>query len=118
MMYSMLLVFLTMSVQMPVLAGMIDNQQLSMESQLQMQRDEVRSMLAREDVRAALLGYGVAEEDLDQRISNMTESELLQVHDRLAMLPAGEGALGAVVTILLILIILDVLGVTDIFPRI
>ena len=112
-------VFLTASFQAPVMAAMVDNNQLAMQAQLQLQRDEVRSLMAREDVRDAMLGYGVSAADVDARINNLTESELLQIQDRLAQLPAGgDGVLGAVVLILLILVMLDVLGTTDIFPGI
>jgi hypothetical protein len=112
-------VFLAASFQAPVMAAMVDNDQLAMQAQLQLQRDEVRSFMAREDVREAMLGYGVSSADVDARINNLTESELLQIQDRLAQLPAGgDGVLGAVVLILLILVLLDVLGTTDIFPGI
>ncbi|MEX2488426.1 MAG: PA2779 family protein [Pseudomonadales bacterium] len=106
------------TIQIPATAGTVTNKQLSMQSELQLQRDEVRTLLDREDVRSALLGYGVSARDADQRINNMTESELRQVHDSMSSLPAGEGAAGAVLTVLLILILLDVVGATDIFPGI
>jgi hypothetical protein len=112
-------VFLAASIQAPVMAAMVDNHQLAMQAGLQLKRDEVRSYIAREDVRDAMLGYGVNSADVDARINNLTESELLQIQDRLAQLPAGgDGVLGAVVLILLILVLLDVLGTTDIFPGI
>jgi hypothetical protein len=112
-------VFLAASFQAPVMAAMVNNDQLAMQAQLQLQRDEVRSFMAREDIREAMLGYGVSTADVDARINNLTESELLQIQDRLAQLPAGgDGVLGAVVLILLILVLLDVLGTTDIFPGI
>ena len=112
-------VFMAASFQAPVMAAMVNNDQLAMQAQLQLQRDEVRSFMAREDVREAMLGYGVSSADVDARINNLTESELLQIQDRLAQLPAGgDGVLGAVVLIFVILILLDVLGTTDIFPGI
>jgi hypothetical protein len=112
-------VFLTASFQAPVMAAMVDNNQLAMQAQLQVQRDEVRSLMARADVREAMLGYGVSSTDVDARINNLTESELLQIQDRLAQLPAGgDGVLTAVVVILVVLVVLDVIGTTDIFPGI
>jgi hypothetical protein len=112
-------VFLTASIQAPVMAAMVDNQQLAMQAQLQLQRDEVRSFLAREDVRDAMLGYGVSNADVDARINNLTESELLQLQDRIAQLPAGgSGVLEAVLIVILIFIMLDLLGATDVFPRV
>jgi hypothetical protein len=76
--------------------------------------------IAREDVRAGLLGYGVSPEDIEKRIDNLTASELLQIQNKLADLPAGAdgGVLGAVLAIILIFVLLDVLGATDVFPRI
>lgn len=112
-------VFLAASYQVPVMAAMVDNNQLAMQAQMQLQRDDVRSFMAREDVRAAMLGYGVSNADVDARINNLTESELLQIQDRIAQLPAGgDGVLGAVVLIFVILLFLDLLGTTDIFPGI
>jgi hypothetical protein len=74
--------------------------------------------MARDDVRSAMLGYGVSADEVDTRINNLTESELLQIQNRMSQLPAGGDALGIVLTILLVLVLLDVLGVTNIFPRI
>lgn len=112
-------VFLAASMQAPVMAAMVDNNQLAMQAELQLKRDEVRSFMAREDVRAAMLGYGVGSADVDARIDNLTESELLRIQDRLAQLPAGgDGVLGTVVLVILILVLLDLLGTTDVFPGI
>jgi len=114
---SMMVVFITIGMQAQSMAGVIDNAQLSAQLELQMQRDEIRSVLAREDVRDTLLNYGVSSSDIDQRINNMTPGELNQISGQLASLPAGEGAGGAVLTVLLILILLEVVGAIDIFPR-
>jgi hypothetical protein len=118
--FAMMLAFLTVSLQTPVMADMIDNGQLAMQAELQMQRDEVRSFIAREDVRSTLLDYGVDTADIDSRIDNLTESELVQIQDQLAQLPAGAdgGVLGAILIVILIFVLLDVLGATDVFPRV
>lgn len=116
--FTLVVTFAAATIQMPAAAGPVGNSQLSAQSELQSQRNEVRTLLDREDVRSALLGYGVTAGDAEQRINNMTASELQQIHDRMGSLPAGEGALGVVLTVLLILILLDVIGATDIFPRI
>lgn len=116
--FTLIITFAAATMQMPATAGPVGNKQLSIQSGLQLQRDEVRTLLDREDVRSALLSYGVSAGDAEQRIDNMTEGELRQIHDSMNSLPAGEGALGAVLTVLLILILLDVVGATDIFPRI
>lgn len=111
---------LTTGMQAPAMAGLVDNQQLAMQAELQMKRDEVRSVLARDDVRAAMLEYGVNPADVDARINNLTEAELLRIQHQLDQLPAGGdgGVLGAILIVILIFVLLDVLGATDIFPNV
>lgn len=118
MMYVLMTAFLAGSIHAPVSADMVDNKQLAIQTELQMQRDNVRDLMARDDVRNALLAYGVSAGDVNDRINNLTEAELLQIQNQLDALPAGEGALGVVLTLLLIFILLDLAGVTNIFPGI
>jgi hypothetical protein len=100
-------------------ATLVDNQQLAQQAQVEHQRDSLRSLLAREDVRAALLGYGVNEAAVDARVNQLSAAELQQMHTRLAQLPAGASSgVGLILGIIFIFIILDLLGATDVFPRI
>jgi len=100
-------------------AALVDNQQLAQQAQVEHQRDSLRSLLAREDVRAALLGYGVNEAAVDARVNQLSAAELQQMHTRLAELPAGASSgVGLILGIIFIFIILDLLGATDVFPRI
>jgi hypothetical protein len=117
-MYVLMTTFLAGSIHAPVMADIIDNKQLATQTELQMQRDQVRDLMARDDVRNALLAYGVTVGDVHDRINNLTETELLQIHNQLDVLPAGEGALGMILTVLLIFILLDLAGVTNLFPGI
>ncbi len=117
-MYMLMAVFLAGSIHAPAMADVVDNKQLAVQHDLQMQRDDVRTLMAREDVRSALLAYGVTHSDVDERINNMTESELSQIQNHMDSLPAGEGVLGFVLAVLLIFLILDLTGVTNVFPRI
>lgn len=117
--YSLITVFLSTGLQAQVLAGMIDTGQLAAQAEVQQQRDEVRTLLAREDVRAALLGYGVSSDAADARVDNLSTAELQQIHQQLSELPAGaDSGLGIVLGIIFIFIVLDLLGATDVFPRI
>jgi len=108
----------TASVSMPAMADIVDTQTLAAQADLQMQRDDVRVLIARDDVRGALAGYGVSPADLDARVNNLTQGELLQIQQQLDNLPAGGSAVGVVFGIILIFILLDLLGATDVFPRI
>jgi hypothetical protein len=117
-MYVLMTAFLAGSIHAPVMADIIDNKQLAIQTELQMQRDQVRDLMAQDDVRNALLAYGVTVGDVNDRINNLTETELLQIQNQLDVLPAGEGALGVILTVLLIFILLDLAGVTNLFPGI
>lgn len=105
-------------IQAPVMADLVDSQALAIQADLQLQRDEVRSLMARADVRDALLDYGVSAADLDTRIDNLTESELLQIQNQLAELPAGGEVVALVLGVILIFVLLDLLGATDVFSGI
>ncbi len=111
---------LTAGIQAPASAGLVDNEQLAVQAELQTKRDEIRSLIARDDVRAALLNYGVSPTDVDARINNLTEAELLRIQHQLDRMPAGGdgGVLGAILVVILIFVVLDVLGATDIFPNV
>lgn len=110
--------FLNLSFQAPVMAGMVTNSELGAAAQVAIQKDEIRSLVAREDVRSHLEQNGVNPEDVDARIDAMTDSEVQAMHAQLDSLPAGEGFLGTVIAIIVIFMLLDIAGVTDIFPRI
>jgi hypothetical protein len=105
-------------VQAPAVADMVGTPALAMQAELQTQRADVRAFMARDDVRSAMLGYGVSAADVDARINSMTESELLQLQSQMDMLPAGSSAVGLVLGVILIFVLLDLLGATDIFPGI
>ena len=105
-------------IQAPAMADIVDTPMLALQADMQMQRDDVRVLLARDDVRASLLGYGVSPADMDARINSLTQSELLQIQNQLDSLPAGSSAVGLVLGVILIFVLLDVLGATDVFPRI
>lgn len=116
--FSMVAAITAVGIQAPAMADMVGTQALAMQAELQTQRDDVRSFMARSDVRQAMLGYGVNAVDIDARINNMTESELLQLQSQMDMLPAGSSAVGLVLGVILIFVLLDLLGATDIFPGI
>lgn len=108
-----------LSTSISVQAGVVDNQLLLQEQQGQEQRASLRNLLARADVRSALVERGVDVEVVDARIANLSEAELQLLHERLDSLPAGaDSGVGLVLGIIFIFIVLDLLGATDVFPRI
>lgn len=115
--FTMVAALLSMSLQTTAFANVITNDQLAVESSMQIQRSEVATFLAREDVRSSLSNAGVSASNLDKRINNLSDSQVLQIHSQMNSLPAGgNGILGAILVIILIFILLDLAGATDVFP--
>lgn len=116
---SIILAFLFTTVQAPAFADVVGTKELTMQAELQLQRNDVRNLIASEDMRSALLNYGVSPADIDKRINNLSANELLQIQNQLSELPVGaDGVLGIVLAFILVFILLDLLGATDVFPRI
>lgn len=99
-------------------AGMIGNEQLAMDSAIESKRGEIEVFMARADIASALQQYGVDADDVKDRVANLSDAEVLEIHDKLAELPAGQDFLVAVIGIIVIFMLLDMAGVTDIFPAI
>jgi hypothetical protein len=116
--FAVISMFFSLSMQTAAFAGVIGNDQLAVQSAMQIQRNEVATFLAREDVRSSLLNAGVSATDVDTRVNNLSDSQVLQIHAQMDTLPAGGGVLGAILVIILIFILLDVAGVTDVFPSV
>ncbi len=75
----------------------------------------INSMLAREEVRNALVDLGVSPNDATARVEKMTDSELQLLELQLDQLPAGGSFVGVVGIVAIVLVILELLHVTDLF---
>jgi len=109
---------LSMGMQSATFADVVTTEQLAESSALESKRSQVSAFMARSDVKQQLLGLGVSDQNIDQRINSLTDGEILQMHDQIENLPAGEGFLSGVLLIIVIFLLLDMAGVTDIFPRV
>ena len=83
-------------------------------------RDYLKSLLAREDVQAALAARGLDPQEARSRIDSLSDAEAVRAADRFDELPAGGGFLEALLIVaflvFLILLITDIAGYTDVFP--
>ena len=113
-----LVAFAGTTVQMPAHAAMMSSQDIAAAQQLHAERHQLRERLLRDDVQAQLLELGVNPNHVEERIANLTYSELSAINGQLDRLPAGGNGLGTAALVLLILILLEVAGITDIFPSI
>ncbi|MGY6517109.1 MAG: PA2779 family protein [Lysobacteraceae bacterium] len=78
---------------------------------------EVQALMARDDVRDAMVRLGADPEEATLRVASLSDAELMQVHGQLEQLPAGGGALAVIGIVFLVLLILDLTGVISIFRR-
>lgn len=104
----------------PARAALISTEQAIVTEHHLDARARVEALLAREDVRAELIGLGVDPEQAATRLARLNDAEIARIAGHLDSLPAGEGAIGAVVGaalfIFLVLLITDLLGLTDVYP--
>lgn len=103
------------SVTLPVQAAMISTPDVIQSQQSEYDREQLSSMLDRDDVQEKLLSMGVAPETVQERINSMTDFEIAQLNEQINDMPAG-GILGAIVLIFVVFVITDAIGATDIFP--
>jgi hypothetical protein len=85
--------------------------------QTQSTHSELRSILARADVRKELVSLGVNPEYAEHRIAALTDYELSQIQQHIGELPAGSSALAVLGAVFLVLIVLELVGVTNVFSK-
>jgi hypothetical protein len=75
----------------------------------QVDRDRVLQLLAREEVRAALLAQGLDPAEAQARVASLSDSEIREIAARLESLPAGGDGFGAAIAVLLIILLVVVI---------
>ena len=101
-------------------AAMIGTEAALDTSRGQQARVHLKSLLAREDVRAALVARGLDPLEAESRIDSLSDAEAINAADRFDQLPAGSGVIETLLIVaflvFLILLITDIAGYTDVFP--
>lgn len=101
-------------------AAMVGTDQVIEDQTLASDRERVMQFMAREDVRREMERLGVDPDEAMARAAGMSDAEVQRVAGHLNMLPAGQGAIGAIVgafvIVFLVLLVTDLLGLTDVFP--
>ena len=110
--------FFTLAMQNVAVAGIVDSGEIVAAQQHQLDRDQLKTWMAREDVREQLINLGVDVNAAISRVDSMTDSEIQQLSARMDEMPAGSGFIEVAVLGFLVLVVLEVTGVTDILPNI
>ena len=113
--FALLLSFLSVQLA-PAYAGIVSTESLLAQEQITADETRLQTLLERQDVQHQLTRLGVNAADIEKRVANLTPSEVAQLNDQLADIPAGGDGLGLIVLIFVIFVITDVIGATDIFP--
>ncbi len=102
----------------PAIAGIVGTDKFLTQQSIQQDRESLRSLMARDEVRSLLQHNGLTVEEAQQRVDALTDSEVRQLSQRFAELPAAGNAGVVVLIIALVVIILELAGITDIFTGI
>jgi hypothetical protein len=102
------------------MAAMIETEAVVDSERAHNAREYLKTFLAREDVKNALVSQGIDPQEARIRIDSLTDEEARLVADQLDQLPAGGSffttLLIVVFLIFVILLVTDITGYTDIFP--
>ena len=112
------LAFLMLFISMQPLANasIVSTQDIVSEQQSVINKAQLTQSLDRQEVRTILEAQGVDIDKAKERVSAMTDQEVLELSQKMDQLPAGSGLVDTVVLILVILLITDLIGVTDVYP--
>ena len=97
----------------------VSTDQLLAQSMLQSDREMIRDLVSREDMRDQMQLLGVDPGEAMDRVNSMSDDEVRQIAGEIKTMPAGGDGLGtivgAAVTIFIILLITDILCLTSFF---
>ena len=110
--------FLSCSIEHAALAGVIDSEEYLQTIDREATIARIDSVLARDEVRAALEQRGVDASQARERVAALNDQELQTLATNLDNLPAGGSLLAVVGIVFLVLLILELVGVIDIFKKI
>lgn len=98
-------------------AAMIGTHQVVQSEARDARIERVEMILAREDIAKQMVRFGVDPLEVQSRIGNMTDAELLALEGNLDKHVAGGSALTVVGIVFVVLMVLEFVGITDIFKN-
>jgi hypothetical protein len=113
-------VFLLSGPQQAAMAALVGTDAVLDAGRVQNAREVVRSLMARDDVQAALVRQGISPAEAAARAEALSDAEVVRLADAAETLPAGGSTVaiivGALLFVFIVLLITDILGYTNIFP--
>ena len=104
----------------PLLAAMVPTEATIYQFKAQDARDHLKTLISRNDIKTALISQGIDPDEANARVDSLSDSEVIEVADKIEQLPAGGGVFGAIIgaalIVFLVLLLTDILGYTDVFP--
>jgi hypothetical protein len=114
--YLLMLSMLSTSIWIPnAQATLVSSEQVADSQSAHQDRERLRALIDREDVREQLQSRGVNAAAAQARVDALTDKEVASISGELDSLPAGGDIIGLLLTIIIVLIITDILGLTKVF---
>ena len=99
-----------------VLAAMVGTEAILVNQDTQNARDRLRSFLDREAVQSQLTARGIDPAEAQAGVDSLSDSEVMQISDKIDQLPAGGSFWGTVLYLaiiaVIVLLVLELLGYT------
>jgi hypothetical protein len=99
----------------PAFAGIVGTDSFLSEQTIQQDRENLRALMSRDEVRSLLANNGLTVAQAQERVDSLTDKEVSQMAKQFDELPAAGDAWVAVLIIALVVVILELAGITDIF---
>jgi hypothetical protein len=102
------------------MAALVGTERVFDAERVQNARELIHSLMAREDIQAALVREGIDPREAQARAESLSDAEAVRLAGAIESLPAGGSAVGIIVLsilfVFILLLITDILGYTDVFP--
>ncbi len=102
----------------PAFAGIVGTDSFLSEQTLQQDRENLRDLMSRDEVRSMLEMNGLTVEEAQARVDSLTDAEVSQMAKKFDELPAAGDAAVVILIIALVVLVLELAGITDIFTGI
>jgi hypothetical protein len=104
----------------PLLAAMVPTEATVYQFKAQDARDHLKTLISRNDIKNTLISQGIEADEAKARVDSLSDSEVIEVADKIKQLPAGAGVfggiLGAALIVFLVLLLTDILITKEIIP--